>query len=107
MKFVFMDETYEIRFVKGSYRNNGNLYLGIEDKNEDGEWDSFCDITVNFPEICPEGCGFLKVSDMSKEVFMLIRPFIIETGRVMENGFAKYPEVKFSDELLNQAIELG
>lgn len=107
MKFNFMDSEYEIRFVKGNYRNNGNLYVGIENLDEEEGWCNFCDITVNFPEKCPEGCGFLKLSDLSKEVFLLIRPYIKETGRVMENGFAKYPEVCFDKEFLKSMQDIN
>jgi len=106
MKLDFMGTSYEIRFVRGTYQNNGNLYLGIEDLDAEEVWNNFCDITVNFPEKCSEGCGFLKVSDLSKEVYVLIRPYISETGRVMENGYTKYPEVRFSPELLAMATEL-
>lgn len=106
MKLDFMGTEYEIRFVKGTYRNNGNLYVGIEDLDQDEGWTNFCDITVNFPEKCPDKCGFLMIPDMSREVYALIRPYIKETGRVMGNGYAKYPEVEFSQDLLDQAVEL-
>ena len=106
MKLAYMGTEFEIRFVKGTYQNNGNLYVGIEDLDKEEGWTNFCDITVNFPEKCPAGCGFLKISDMSREVYALIRPYIKETGRVMENGYAKYPEVEFGQEFLNIATEL-
>lgn len=63
----FCGEKYEIRFVKSTYRN-GNLYLGIQDKIGEEEWDNFCDITVNFNVQCGKNCAFLHISDMSKEV---------------------------------------
>lgn len=106
MTLEFFGETFQIRFVKGKYYNNGNLYLGIQNYTEENGWDSFCDITVNFPENCPEDCGFLKISDMSREVFTLLRPYIFETGRVMKNGYTTYPEARFSQELLDMAVEL-
>ena len=34
-----------IRFVKGTYRNNGNLHVRIEDLSEE-EWTNFCDLTI-------------------------------------------------------------
>ena len=46
------------------------------------------------------------MSDMSKEIYNLIHPYIKETGRVMENGYAIYPEVIFDSALVSSAVEL-
>lgn len=106
MKLFFMDSDYEIRFIKGIYQNNGNLYLGVENLDEEEGWSSFCDITVNFSEKCLNGCGFLKVTDLPREVYALIRPHIKETGRVMDNGYVSYPEVRFDKEFLDSIPEI-
>ena len=105
MTLEFIEKTYTVRFVKSTYRN-GNLYLGLQNEAEDGEWESFCDITVNFDVKCELNCAFLHMSDMSKEIYNLIRPYIKETGRVMENGYAIYPEVIFDSALVSSAVEL-
>lgn len=36
----------------------------------------------------------------------LIRPYIKETGRIMENGFVTYPEVFFDDAFVDSAVNL-
>ena len=43
---------------------------------------------------------------MPREVLSLIRPFITETGHTIESGYVKYPEVEFSQDLLDQAINI-
>ena len=105
MKFTFWGRELTIRFVKGTYRNNGNLYVGIQSFYEDEGWGNFCDITVNTREKCPENCGFLN-ANLSNEVYRLIRPYIKETGRAMDNGFTKYPEVCFDKNFLDSATKL-
>lgn len=106
MKLLFMDALYEIRVVRGTYNSNGNMFIGIEDLDEDGVWEDFCDVTINFDIDCPEGCGFINVPDIPNEVYDFLLPYIEKTGRVIDNGYIKYPEVKFSKELLDIAVQV-
>ena len=107
MKLLFMEDLYEIRFVKGAYTNNGNLYIGVEDQDEDGYWEDFCDVTINFDIECDKDCSFLNVPDLPIEVYELILPYIEKTGKFVDNGFIQYPEVRFSHNLLEVAIEVS
>lgn len=106
MRLSYLDKKFEVRFVKGKYLNNGNLFIGLQNKVNDSDWEDFCDITENFKDSCDEQCGYLNFPDMNKEIYSFIRPFITDGGKVVQSNQFTYFYVKFSDELISSAIEI-
>ncbi len=106
MKLKYLGQEYEVRFVKGKYAKNGNLFLGIQNMGDEGVWEDFCDVTINFPDACAPSYGYLNLPDMNGEIYALIRPFITDGGKVMQSNQFSYPLVCFSKELLDMAVAL-
>ena len=78
----FGRETVAIRV--SSYRNNGNLYVGLCHK-EGREWEDFGDVTINLPyQFLEPNEAFIKEHKLGK--------VLNETGR---SGYATYQKVAF------------
>ena len=62
----FGRETVAIRV--SSYRNNGNLYVGLCHK-EGGEWEDFGDVTINLPYQFLEPNEAFITGDFTKDIY--------------------------------------
>lgn len=107
-KVNFMDEEITVALWKSTYEVKGGLYIGCISKNEDGEWEDFCDITKNMPLESSESypmdrCGFLDSNNLPECIFKLFvkNNWLSMLGVTAPSSFCKYPLVLFSDELLN------
>lgn len=105
----FMDEEITVAFWKSAYEVNKGLYIGCICKNEDGEWEDFCDVTKNMPMELSENypmdhCGLLDSNNLPECIYNLFvkNNWLSILGVVTApSSFCKYPLVLFSDELLN------
>jgi hypothetical protein len=109
IKFKFFDEEIEVRFVKAHYFN-GNLFVGAEHYEEEYEcYESWCDVTVNLPGMgCEPNEAFLDVNNCPWELITELKKkgYIKDTGITRQSGFCTYPLVEFSEEFLNEIIDL-
>ena len=85
----FGRETVAIRV--SSYRNNGNLYVGLCHK-EGREWEDFGDVTINLPYQFLEPNEAFITGDFTKDMLHFIKEHKLgkvlnETGR---SGYATY-----------------
>ena len=85
----FGHETVAIRV--SSYRNNGNLYVGLCHK-EGREWEDFGDVTINLPYQFLEPNEAFITGDFTKDMLHFIKEHKLgkvlnETGR---SGYATY-----------------
>ncbi len=90
----FGRETVAIRV--SSYRNNGNLYVGLCHK-EGREWEDFGDVTINLPYQFLEPNEAFITGDFTKDMLHFIKEHKLgkvlnETGR---SGYATYQRVAF------------
>ena len=90
----FGRETVAIRV--SSYRNNGNLYVGLCHK-EGREWEDFGDVTINLPYQFLEPNEAFITGDFTKDMLHFIKEHKLgkvlnETGR---SGYATYQKVAF------------
>lgn len=95
---------YKVVFVKNTYANNGQLYIGCLNEDEDyGGWEPYCDITVNLnAALIGENYGYIDVNNGDPKLFALMKRkgWIAETGFYGGSGFCSYPMVEFSEEFL-------
>ncbi len=90
----FGRETVAIRV--SSYRNNGNLYVGLCHK-EGRDWEDFGDVTINLPYQFLEPNEAFITGDFTKDMLHFIKEHKLgkvlnETGR---SGYATYQKVAF------------
>lgn len=96
--------TYNVKPTTSTYRNNGNLYIGLlcEIKEDYGEWwEPYCDITVNIGKL-EENCGAVDTNNFPQaEDFIHKYGFGEFTGRYVISGFCSYPIYKFDMDKVN------
>ena len=84
----FGRETVAIRV--SSYRNNGNLYVGLCHK-EGREWEDFGDVTINLPYQFLEPNEAFITGDFTKDMLHFIKEH--KLGKVLnETGRSGYAE---------------
>ena len=109
VRFLYESELYEITIKDNwefgretvairvsSYRNNGNLYVGLCHK-EGREWEDFGDVTINLPYQFLEPNEAFITGDFTKDMLHFIKEHKLgkvlnETGR---SGYATYQKVAF------------
>lgn len=98
-----------VDFRKGTYMNNGNLYVGAYNVNEEGDLEPYCNITVNFAERLAEAnSAYLDTNNGDMNLFrvMVKEGYISPLYSAMESGFCTYPLYEFSQEFLDNVLEL-
>ena len=55
LQIELFGKTYNVNLIINKYANNNRLYLGLEDADN---WEHFCDITENHPEISNDSLQF-------------------------------------------------
>lgn len=87
----------EVSLWVSSYVDNGRLYVGMKNRQEDGSFDSFGDVTVNLPhEPCKVGEAFIDDS-FADDMLEFIKKN--QLGQVLQeaghSGFSQYAKVAF------------
>lgn len=107
LKIQVGDKDFELHFVKGHYRNSGNLaVVGLID----GEADDYISLTVNLMDPLLPNCAYLDVNNLNAmgdiipwlEAQEVIKP----TGKYKQSGYAKYPLVEFNAKWLMELPEI-
>lgn len=101
-------KVYNIIFCKSRYANNKRLYIGCLCEEEYGEYEPYCDVTVNLAQRIPDGnYGFLDTNNADPMLLNLMyaKGWIEDTEMSGFSGFCIYPLVKFTDEFLEMIQE--
>lgn len=91
---------YELTFYKTAYVSDGSLAIFVDCKNEYGDIEPFCTLTINTCGWYPEGyaCIDYIADDLFERLVEL--GYAHKAGRA-SSGFATYTVAKFTDEFLN------
>lgn len=86
------------------YRDNDNLYIGLDSFDEDLEgWDSYCDLTVNLFELpYLESAVDITYSGEEKIKFLTENGFGEPTGQTIASGFCVFPVFRFNEDKLKE-----
>ena len=71
----------EVAIRVSSYRNNGNLYVGLCHR-EEGEWEDFGDVTINLPFSFLEPNEAYITGDFTKDMIRFIKAH--KLGKVLD-----------------------
>lgn len=92
----FLDERYEIALKVSAYMHGDNLYIGMQCK-DDGNWESFGDLTVNLPQYRVDPDEAFISGDSSREKLEFIEENNL--GEILpgeaKSGFGRYKCVAF------------
>lgn len=102
LKFDWKFGVEELVLKVMSYEDGRGLYIGLFDKDEDGEWELFDDLTVNLPDhpLEPDEAFISDFSCRSKLAFIekyKLGKVLSETGK---SGMSEYKLVAFDLERL-------
>lgn len=108
LEFVWQYGTEEIRLHVGQYAHGGRLYIGM-DYREDGEWESFDDLTVNILHEQAKANEAYISDTFSEEKIAFIQKHKLgevlnEVGR---SGFCTYRKVAFDMDRLRELDPQG
>ena len=95
-------------FKKGAYLNNGNLYVGAYSVDEDGYFEPYCNVTVNFEEKLEAGMAYIDTNNADSGLLkaMLEAGHMVYMFKDRNSGFCTYPMFCFSEEFLDSIEEL-
>ena len=111
MKFITFtnqfDEEITVMFEKGTYANNGNLYIGALSVC-DGYLEPYCNITVNLPEFLDDNKAYLDINNANHQLLIKMKKagLIKYCERNRASGFCSYPLYEFSQKFLDDIPEL-
>ena len=91
MKLKAWGETFKLNTVIDSYRNNGNVYIGLI--SEDGE--PFADLTVNIKPLA-ENCAAVDTNDFPQAEELIKKYGLGERFAYVQSGFCNYPVYEFN-----------
>ena len=101
-------KTYTLRFVQGSYADNGTLAV-IAYCYEDQMWQPYANITVNLgdpePRLRGENFAFVDDNNLPRIAEWLEKngiAHIVEDGYLGRSGFCTYPLVEFDKAFLSE-----
>lgn len=108
LEFVWHFGTEEVRLHVGQYAHGGRLYIGM-DYREDGEWESFDDLTVNILHEQAKANEAYISDTFSEEKIAFIQKHKLgevlnEVGR---SGFCTYRKVAFDMDRLRELDPQG
>lgn len=103
IKINFLGEKFTLGFVKSTYANNGNIYVGVYSPY--GE--PFTDLTVNLGIELEEKTAFIDTNNCDKSIINALerRGLIINSYRTVSSGFCIYPIYFLTDDFLNNWCE--
>lgn len=106
-KAPVMEQSAPVKFIFDKYTHGNALYIGML-MDMDGEFELWCDITVNLPSSAEgENCGYVDMPNIFDDNFLvwLYENGFIESASPLAygcNGFSKYPLVKFNIEKMKE-----
>ena len=93
LKLKAWGETFELNTTTSTYRNNGNLYVGLYSK-EDGP---FADLTVNCSKLEDKTWGAVDTNNCPWAIkFIEDNGLGEDTGLIEMSGFCVYPVYRFN-----------
>lgn len=108
LEFVWQYGVEEIRLNVGQYVHGNRLYIGM-DYREDGEWESFDDLTVNILHE-PTTANEAYISDLfsdAKIAFIQKHKLGVVLEEVGRSGFCIYRKVAFDMDRLRELDPQG
>jgi len=100
-------QTYDVRLITDSYRNNGNLYVGLICRIEEYDnewWEPYADITVNVGKM-EKNCGAIDTNNFPQATeFLEEYQLATFTGRYEFSGYCAYPIYEFDMDKVNRYI---
>lgn len=86
------------------YRDNGNLFVGLEEYDEDLEdWDSYCNVTKNIVELpYLESAINMDYGGQEKIKFLTDNGFGVLTDKTVREGGVVYPVFRFDMDKLKE-----
>lgn len=93
--------TERVRLTVAQYETGG-LYVGLESK-EQGEWESYCDLTKNFPDGAPDYCGYVSTDHtFDVEEFIKANDLGVYQGLTIYRGYTQYHLYMFNADKLRE-----
>lgn len=90
------------------YMMNGNMYIGLVSKDEDGYLEPYSDLTVNLDRKVPDYCAYVDVNNMPEaEKFISENELGYFTGLVQRSGYCMYPLYSFNADKLRELCPEG
>ena len=106
-KITSWGQTYDVRLRTDSYRNNGNLYVGLICRIEEDDsewWEPYADITVNVGKM-EKNCGAIDTNNFPQATeFLEENRLATFTGRYEFSGYCAYPVYEFDMDKINMYI---
>lgn len=97
----------EVQLDINCYFNNGGMYIGLISK-EDGQLESYGDVTVNLEDKAPDCCGYIDTNNMPElEQFIKDNDLGEFTGITRRSGFCEYPLYLFNEDKLRELCPDG
>lgn len=105
--FVYRDnfgDENNVALVLNMYRDNNNLYIGLEEHDEEFDfWDPFCDVTVNVRTLpFLESAINIEFGGQEKIDFLIQNGFGELTDKKLRSGFLEFPVFRFNAEKLKE-----
>lgn len=105
--FVYTDnygDDNNVRLVLNMYRDNDNLFVGLEEHdNEFDFWSPYCDVTVNISKLpFLESAINVNLGGQEKITFLIKNGFGALTDKILSSGFCQYPVFRFNAEKLKE-----
>ena len=94
----------EVAVVLDMYRDNDNLFVGLEEYDEELDlWDSYCHVTVNVGKLpFLESAINMKYGGQEKIQFLVQNGFGVLTDKKLRSGGEVYPVFRFNEEKLKE-----
>lgn len=105
--FVYTDNFGDengVALVLDMYRDNNNLYIGLEEYDEEYEfWDPYCDVTVNIRTLpFLESAINIEFGGQEKIDFLTRNGFGELTDKKLRSGFLEFPVFRFNAQKLKE-----
>lgn len=105
--FVYTDnygDDNDVRLVLDMYRDNNNLFVGLEEHDEEFDfWDSYCDVTVNIVRLpFLESAINMNYGGQEKIDFLVKNGFGEPAGYSLSSGFCTYPVFRFNADKIKE-----
>ena len=105
--FTYIDnygDENKVALVLNMYKDNGNLFVGLEEYDEDLEdWDSYCNVTKNICELpYLESAINMDYGGQEKIKFLTDNGFGELTDKTVREGRDVYPVFRFYEDKLKE-----
>ena len=111
MKYACWGTHYELKFIRGTYQNNGNTAVQIMCKT-DGEdfYEPFATLTVNLKPLKSQYKACIDTNNLGMNADLLAHlekeGVYKETGTYIISGYCTYPVVEFDHEWLDSLTKM-